>query len=146
MGNRWDFTPEQWFKNKKTTQNSNFLIEVVPNFDYLQAFGQNSLDRVIHYLGHSEYFDRYTGYVLKWDGKHCCDRCGKALRITGCKTVNMAYLIKINPSLTNCGVCSECDLAMHKESLDKNLVEKYSLPSWWESKPIPNCWDQYAWL
>ncbi len=73
--------------------------------------------------GYNRTLDRYTGYVLSWDKKHCCDRCGKVLKYTGSKTVKLAYGVSKFKRLKECGLCSECDAQLERE-IEKDHVEE----------------------
>ena len=122
MKSRHDFTRKKWFSDKKNHSSSNLLFEIIPNFGYMKTFGLNTLNNVTHYLGgYNRTMNRYTGYVMSWDKKHCCDRCGKALKYTGSKSVRLAYGVTKFKRLKECGLCAECDAQLEREIEKDNI-------------------------
>lgn len=143
---RWDFTQEHWFSNRTSgsRRHSNILLDIVPNFDYLQTYGQNTLERITHYIGENNILDQRTGYVLRWDGRHCCDRCGAVKELSGdAKRVRLAYALKELPWMKKVGLCLKCEMDMYNE--DKDLISDTN-SLFWTEKQIPNDWDEYIWL
>lgn len=122
MKSRHDFTRKRWFSDKKNHSSSNLLFEIIPNFGYMKTFGLNTLNNVTHYLGgYNRTMNRYTGYVMSWDKKHCCDRCGKALKYAGSKSVRLAYGVTKFKRLKECGLCAECDAQLEREIEKDNI-------------------------
>lgn len=143
---RIDFTQEKWFSQHKNTSHSNLLLDLVDNFDYLQAFGENSLDNTLIYLGEHNYADKLTGYIMNWDGRHLCDRCGAALDESGsARSVKMAYAKRGAWLRKSCGLCDRCDKDLDNEIFDTSDSEHKK--SYWNiDNSMPNDWNKYAWL
>lgn len=139
---RIDFTPERWFSRHSSHRNGNLLFEIIPDFDYLSAFGNNS----VSYLGAHNYIDKITGYEITWDGKHVCDRCGAPLDESGAaKSVRLAYALGKNEWMKKrIGLCTKCEEMM--DTLQQNDSEH--IKAYWKksNRLMSNDWDRYAWL
>lgn len=143
-----DFTHQRWFARKiNQVHTGNLLLDIVPNFGFLRTFGRNTLDRTMKYLGHNEYLDEFTGYVLGWDRKHKCDRCGASLDYKGSKSVRMAYAMATMPHLRHCGLCEKCDRELEREKTSDNDLYKQMPRGFGKSnKHIRDYRDVYIWL
>ncbi len=122
MNRKHDLTARRWFQDRKNRARTNLLLELIPNFGYKRTFGLNTIENTICYLGgYNRTMNRYTGYVMSWDKKHCCDRCGRALKYTGSKSVKLAYGVSRFKRLKECGLCSECDAILERDIEKDNI-------------------------
>lgn len=146
MNHKHDFTNKGWFRGKKSHSNSNLLFELLPNFSYLRAFGQNTFQQTVKYLGgYNRTMDKFSGYILSWDKKHCCDRCGRALKYTGSKSIRLAYGVTKFKRLKECGLCDLCDALLEKDSKDKNRTAPSKYIQFNQKTPR-DYRDRYIWL
>lgn len=141
---RWDFTADHWFSHRKINQHSNLLLDIVPNFDYLATYGKNTLEGIATYIGEHNYMDKLTGYVIHWDGRHTCDRCGAIKELSGAtKNVRLAWALKENPWMKRVGLCANCERDMANEDKEYIRDDRFLNDT---DKPMPNDWVEYAWL
>lgn len=143
---RIDFTPERWFSQHKNHRSGNLLYEIIPEFDYLSAFGQHTLERTATYIGINNYLDKLSGYEITWDGRHVCDRCGTPLDESGAaKSVRLAYALgKTEWIKKRIGLCNHCEEDMEKYTFQDE--SESSKAYWCKKQQMPNDWDKYAWL
>ena len=140
---RYDLTDDGWFRKGKSVIRGNFFMEVVDNFDYLQAFGENTVTRI---LG-TNVLDKYSGYILNWDGRHLCDRCGTVLEEDGsAESIQTAYAMKMFPHLKGIGLCPKCDYDLNKKPNPLIETTDFTQTVWWKQQEMPDDWQQYAWL
>lgn len=146
LGPRIDFTPERWFSTHRSSRKGNLLLDIIPGFDYLSAFGLNTLERTATYIGLHNYLDKFTGYEMTWDGRHVCDRCGGLLDESGAaKSVRLAYALgELEFAKKRIGLCDRCEEDMNQLYVqDDNEFNK----AYWNNKyQMPNDWGKYAWL
>ena len=146
--NRQDYTRQHWFTGRKSRHYGNLLYELIPNFSWWKTFGQNTVDRVIHYPGNGRLNE--AGYYIGWDKTHRCDRCGAKLVYRGSHSVRMAYACKRHAWMKRCGLCSMCDAHLEREKKrDMNTVMK-SLPKAYvfmrPRQPVDIYRRKYIWL
>lgn len=136
----YDLTEERWFHDRKTSRPTNILLDLVRNFDYLQAFGNNTFEQIKQIRG--IVFDYPSGHFVNWDGRATCDRCGAFVIPNGyTKSIRLAYGMVAFPRLKHVCLCPACD-----KSLDDAKQYLSLLPLWGKQPPMPNDWKQYAWL
>ena len=144
-----DYTKHRWFSEGKARRKGNLLFEIIPNFGYWKKFGQNTLDKLT-YIGHNEYMDKLTGYIIGWDKTHRCDRCGRKLVYKGSYTFNTAYSVKVFPHLKRCGLCQDCDHIMElerKKDKKEGIITSIKQYKSYARKTIPNTYkERYIWL
>lgn len=142
----FDLTNDKWFHRRKSSYHGNLLFEIVENFEWLQATGQNTIEN-LHFIG-GLHLDNPSGYYLNWDGRHVCDRCGTIIEPNGyTKSVQMAYAMKVMPRLKYLCICLNCESELERERKEDSLYFKnLPKPFCWSKPVMPNDWDKYVWL
>lgn len=125
-----DRTLESWFEAKKDcnvtmsrSQQGNFLrhlIRVVDDGQTIRAeFLNGDKPSILHYIGHSQWVNKETGYVHDWDGGHICDRCGARIEPDfRAHTLECALLKNEMPHVALIGLCPNCEKHLAQERED----------------------------
>lgn len=157
-----DRTNELWFEGKKDANTTitahnrrnilrNLIISVETPQTIKAEFLNNGKPSILHYIGHSHWVNKVTGYVHDWDGAHVCDRCGKRLEITfAASTMECADFKDEVPRVALIGLCPNCERRLDEDrakDIQDGLIRREKGGLFLEKVPERrNDFEDWMWL